>query len=394
MVDKQPKFDVICFGGEDWWYHNRGHTDMQLMRRFAVRGTVLYVNSIVIQKPNIRQGRRFLYRLYRKAKSIFMGLKKSGEGFWVYSPVSIPLHHISWARTLNEKLVRFQINRVLHKLAIRNPLVWVACPGACDIALKTKKSKLVYQRTDSFEDFPGVDFDTVREYDQKLKSNADLTVYVNSNLYEKELSQCKRAMYLDHGVDFETFALAQQNPDKPVDIAGIQQPIVGYFGALDDHKLDIGFIEKVVDLLPNMSFVFIGKASLNYSELTVHDNVWLLGQKDYEQIPHYGKCFDVAIIPWRKNRWTEAANPIKLKEYLALGKPLVSTPAFTELRGYLDVVYQAEAAEDFAECIKRALAENSPELVTARRKKVEKSSWNSKAQLVLGELFGADQCLK
>jgi len=375
-MDKQPEFDVICFGGEDWWYHNRGHTDMQLMRRFAVRGTVLYVNSIVIQKPNIRQGRRFLYRLYRKAKSIFTGLKKSGKGFWVYSPVSIPLHHISWAKALNEKLVRFQINRVMRKLAIRNPLIWVACPGACDIALRMKKSKLVYQRTDSFEDFPGVDFNTIREY----------------NLYEKELSQCKRAMYLDHGVDFEAFASAQQNPDKPPDIAGIQQPIVGYFGALDDHKLDIGFVERVVDLLPDVSFVFVGKASSNYSDLTVHDNVWLLGQKDYEQIPHYGKCFDVAIIPWRKNRWTEAANPIKLKEYLALGKPLVSTPAFTELQEYLDVVYRAETAEDFAECVMKALAENSPELIEARRNKVEKSSWNSKAQMVLEELFGTDKC--
>ncbi|MBW1792492.1 MAG: hypothetical protein JRJ14_09610 [Deltaproteobacteria bacterium] len=244
-MNKQSKLDVICFGGEDWWYHNRGHTDMQLMRRFAFKGTVLYVNSIVIQKPNISEGMLFLYKLYRKAKSIFTGLKESGEGFWVFSPVSIPLHHISWARALNEKLVRFQIYRVIHKLGIHNPLIWVACPGACDIALKIRKNKLVYQRTDSFENYPGVDFKAMYKYDQRLKANADLTVYVNSNLYREEFSQCKRALYLDHGVDFEAFASAQKDPYVPLDIANIQKPIVGYFGALDDHKLDIGFIEKI-----------------------------------------------------------------------------------------------------------------------------------------------------
>jgi glycosyltransferase involved in cell wall biosynthesis len=145
-----------------------------------------------------------------------------------------------------------------------------------------------------------------------------------------------------------------------------------------------------VDLLPKFSFVFVGKASPLLSELTKKKNVWLLGQKDYKQIPSYGKCFDVGIIPWRKNRWTEAANPIKLKEYLALGKPLVSTSAFTEIQKYQDVVYVANSPQEFADSIKRALRENNAEQVTARRKKVEQSSWDNKAQLVLQELFAED----
>ena len=113
----------------------------------------------------------------------------------------------------------------------------------------------------------------------------------------------------------------------------------------------------------------------------------MLGRKPYEQIPHYGKCFDVGILPWKINRWTEAANPIKLKEYLALGKPIISTSAFTELQQYLDVVYKADTPESFAKCIERALAEDCPDIVTARRKKVQNASWDSKAQMVLNELF-------
>ena len=394
MSMKKRKIAVLCFGGGDWWYHNRGHFDMQLMRRFAKKGTTLYVNSIVIQKPQLSQGKRFIHKFCRKARSILTGLRKSDWGFWVYSPLSIPLHHIPWARNVNEKLIRLQVRWVMRRLGMYSPLVWVVCPGACDVAIDITRSKLVWQRTDRWEEFPNVDFETVRTYDRKLKANADLTVYVNRSLFDEEAGQCRRAIYLDHGVDLDLFASAEQDPYRPTDIAHIEKPVVGYFGALDDHKLDVRLIEAVTDSLPRLSFVFVGKASQGYSDLAAKKNVYFLGQKPYEQIPHYGKCFDVAIIPWLKSRWTEAANPIKLKEYLALGKPLVVTPAFTELRKYLDVVYVANTPEEFVQCILKALAENSPGRAATRRKKVEKASWDGKAHLVLGELFQEEQAAR
>jgi hypothetical protein len=101
--------DILCFGGEDWWYHNRGHFDMQMMRRFAKKGTTVYINSIVMQKLNVGQTRKFVQRLSRKAKSIFTGLKKTPEGFWVYTPFSLPVQHISWLKWLIEALLRLQL---------------------------------------------------------------------------------------------------------------------------------------------------------------------------------------------------------------------------------------------------------------------------------------------
>ncbi|UCE98822.1 MAG: glycosyltransferase [Planctomycetota bacterium] len=384
--------DVICFGGEDWWYHNRGHIDMQLMRRFARMGTALYVNSIVMQKPNLRkgtsEGTSFTKKLIRKSKSIFRGLWKTDAGFWVYSPLSLPVHHIGWLRKLNEIILRLQLRFVMQQLEIHNPIVWVACPAACDVAVGMKKNKLVYQRTDRFEEYPNVDAEIISQYDWKLKAQADLVVYVNRTLYEQEMGQSQKAIYLDHGVDYDLFSSAHKDAKKPEDIALIPRPIAGYFGAVEELKLDTDFLRDIVNLLPDISFVFVGKATAAFSSLGAHKNVWLLGQKPYEQIPHYGKCFDVAIIPWRNSRWTEAANPIKLKEYLALGKQVVSTPAFTELKEYPDVVYQAETTEEFADCIKKALVENNPERVAERRKKVQTSTWDSKAELLLEELFG------
>ena len=393
-IAEQRKADILCFGGEDWWYKNRGHVDMQLMRRFARLGNALYVNSIVMQKPNLQKniggGKSFTQKLVRKTNSILRGLQDSGSGFNVYSPFSLPVHHICWLRPANRVILQAQLQMVTHKLGIRTPIVWVACPAACDVALKMKKSKLVYQRTDRFEEYPNVDAETVRQYDRKLKANADLTIFVNTILFQEESAQCKKAFYLDHGVDYDMFAMAERDPYKPRDMAGIAKPIVGFFGAIDDHTSDIDLVKKVIGLLPEMNFVLIGNSSIDHRELLAKKNVWMLGQKPYEQIPHYGKYFDVAIMPWRQNRWIEACNPIKLKEYLALGKPVVSTP-YPELDKYLDIVYVVKTPEEFAKKIKQALLEDCRARVIMRRKKVQSATWHNKAELVLRELFEKKQ---
>jgi hypothetical protein len=92
-------------------------------------------------------------------------------------------------------------------------------------------------------------------------------------------------------------------------------------------------------------------------------------------------------MPWVQTRWIDVCNPIKLKEYLALGKPVVSTP-FAELQKYHDVVYEAKTVDDFVSCIKKALSEDNPEYIKKRREKVKSSSWEIKADLVMIELFG------
>ena len=143
---------------------------------------------------------------------------------------------------------------------------------------------------------------------------------------------------------------------------------------------------KVADKLPDMSFVMIGREQMDCSAFKVRENVWMLGQKQYELVPEYGKRFDVLLLPLKQTRWAEAVNPLKLKEYLAMGKPVVSTP-FPELNKYKDVVYTAETPDAFAGCIRTALSEDNPELIRKRREKVKDSSWDSKAAIVINELF-------
>ena len=370
---------VICFAGEDWWYHNRGHYDMQLMQRLARHVPVLFINSVVMQKPRLSDGKALWKKIKRKLKSIRRGLVQVHERFFVYSPLSVPMHHRSWGRWLNRVLLRRQVSSAARKLGIRSPLVWIECPGACHAALKLRRGALVYQRTDRHEEFRseegGYVDENIRRYDETLRAESDLVVYVSKALHDEELGASKNAFLSDHGVDYERFASAHENASTPSDLENVQRPVVGFFGAIDDHTFDADFALAVARQLPELTFVFVGHATSDVEELAALPNVRLLGQRPYEQIPEYGKCFDVTIMPWLRNRWIAACNPVKLKEYLALGKPVVSTP-FAQLELYGDLVRVADTPETFAEEIRAALADDSPEAIEHRRSFVEQFTWD------------------
>lgn len=372
---------VVCFGGEDWWYHNRGHADMQYMRQLAVHGRVLYVNSVVMRKPNVGEGRMFLRRVLRKAKSIGRGVRQVGRQMWVYSPLTAPVHHLSWLRRGNSRLLRTQVNWVGRRLGFAEPLVWVNCPAAAPAALAMRRRGLVYQRTDRFEDFPGVDRRRIAEYDAQLKAHADLVFYSNRELFESEKAACRHAAYVDHGVDYEHFAEAHNDQTVPPELADVARPIAGFFGGIDDHTFDLPLVEAVVAKLPDIMFVFVGGRSIDCSALSRHANVKLIDRRPYDEVPHYGKCFDVCLMPWRQNEWIAACNPIKLKEYLALGKPIVSTP-FPELRAYASLVDVGRNPDEFAAAVRLALARDQG-LAAARREFVRAHSWERKASTVL-----------
>ncbi|UCC30682.1 MAG: glycosyltransferase [Phycisphaerales bacterium] len=376
---------VVCFGGEDWWYHNRGHCDMQFMRSFSRHGRVLYINSIVMRKFNVSEGKVFLHRMIRKTRSIFRGLVRVSDAFWVYSPVAAPVHHLSWARAANERLVREQVRGVLRCLRMHRPLIWVNCPAACDTALALPRWRLVYQRTDRYEEHPGVDREQITRYDRTLRQRADLTFYSNRQLYSHEVRDCRRAAYVEHGVDYEMFGYAARDPWVPAEVRNLRHPIAGFFGAIDEHKFNVPLITDVATRLSYVTFVFVGNASIDCTALASLPNVVMVDQRPYEQIPHYGKCFDVCIMPFQQNRWIDAFNPIKLKEYLALGKPVVTT-AFGELKEYGSLVHIAVDAASFAHAIGYALANESPDAIKRRRDRAVRHSWSSKARQVLSML--------
>ncbi|UCD76421.1 MAG: glycosyltransferase [Phycisphaerales bacterium] len=375
------RFDgIICFGGEDWWYHNHGHYDMQMMRQFSRSLPVLFVNSLGMRTPSPGEGRMFLTRVRRKLRSMRRGLSPLNDGFAVFSPVLFPSRI---GMKLTRPLLTSTVKSAAGRLGISRPLIWVTCPTAAEAVDALDPQAVVYQRTDRYECYQGVDAARIRNYDTWLKARADLTVFCSTLLFREERRDCRAACYVDHGVDFDRFVSAadQEAPD-PDDMATIPHPRIGFIGGIDAHTFDPDLFIDVARRLPEASFVLVGSCSLppGWCEL---DNVITLGQKRYEDVPRYMSACDVLIMPWNRSRWIEACNPIKLKEYLATGRPIVSTD-FPELRRYERTVGIALDADDFANKIQLALRE--PGDPQPGRDRVRRESWASRARAILDEL--------
>lgn len=373
---------VICFGGEDWWYHNRGHYDLQMMREFSRDLPVLYVNSMGMRIPRPGRGAMFMNRITRKLGSLQRGLVRVRPRFGVYSPLAIPGRS---GRRITQWFLPWQVRRAANAMGIYRPLVWVACPPAIDVVDELHPVGVVYQRTDRFEEFPGVDQEQIRAFDQRLKNRADLVLFCSRYLYDGECDQCHHAAFVDHGVDFDRFASAGMSGgiDEPNDVRSIPQLRIGFVGGIDAHTFWPELFVNVAQRLPECQFVLVGACSLAEGWLGDLSNVHLLGQRPYESVPAYMAACDVLIMPWKQSDWIRACNPVKLKEYLAVGRPVVST-WFDELEHYRDVVAVAHDADSFVARIREGLA--SPPSPGLQRARVRHETWATKSQLMLDEL--------
>lgn len=379
---------VICFGGEDYWYHNRGHYDMQMMREASTGPgavPVLYINSIGMRRPRLGEGRMFLTRVRRKLRSLRRGRVHVRENFTVFSPVVAPGR---LGRKLTGWSLPWQVRRAARKAGITRPLVWVACPPAAPAVDRLSPAVVVYQRTDRFEAFPGVDPQAIAAADRFMKERADVTLFCSRLLYEAEQDQCRRAAYVDHGVDFDRFeaagrAAATQGLDAvaPEEIRAIPRPRIGFIGGIDSHTFDPPLLVEVARLLPDFQFVLVGACSLPADWTGGAANVHLLGQRPYEDVPACMAACDVLIMPWNSGEWIKACNPVKLKEYMAVGRPIVTTP-FDELRRYEGLVRTAAEAGEFASAIREAVERGDAAVIDAARQRVSGETWAEKAASV------------
>jgi glycosyltransferase involved in cell wall biosynthesis len=374
---------IICFGGVDWWYHNRGHYDLQMMRELSKRVPVLYINSIGMRPPLLSEGRMFWVRVKRKLKSVRRGLVEVRENFYVFSPLALPGGGRSTiCKWLGKRFLVAQVQQTARGLGITTPLVWVACPPAAPVVPTLKPARVVYQRTDRTEAFGGVDPDWVRVIDQQLKRMSDLVLYCSRALMAEEEMRCCHALFVDHGVDYDRFSeageAARKTGAEPDELKTVSHPRAGFIGGIDVHTFDPPFFLNVARRLPDIQFVLVGACSLpdGWCDLP---NVRLLGQRPYEQVAQYMAACDVLIMPWNQGEWIKACNPVKLKEYLATGRPIVST-WFAEIEHYRDHVSIAREPETFAAAIRAAVAD--PGDAEARRAFVRDHTWTRKAETV------------
>ncbi|RZS44672.1 GT2 family glycosyltransferase [Herbihabitans rhizosphaerae] len=375
----------VCFSAQDWWYHNQAHSDFQLLRRVAETRTVLLVNSIGLRMPLPGRSTQFARRVLRKARSVAKLVRTPVPElprFHVMTPLVLPFYGKPLLRKANAVLVRAQVKAVSRALGIREPVVVVTIPTAWDVVAPMRRRSLVFNRSDRHSAFPESDEPTIRALEDSLLRESDHVLYVSRALQHDESEATgERAHFLDHGVDLDHFRRRTQR-QIPRDLAEVPGLKIGFFGSLDDYLVDFDLLERVAAEIPEASLVLIGDATCSMERFDKYPNVHWLGFRPYERIPAYGSGFDVALMPWLSNEWITHANPIKMKEYLALGLAVVSTD-FPEVARYREVIRVAGDHARFVELIRDSLADGGPRTPELRRVEVADASWDSRAAALM-----------
>lgn len=340
---------IVCFAN-DW--HGDPTSKHQIMRVLARENTILWINSIGLRRPTLGKGD--VGRMAGKLRRFFRGAERVGERLYVFTPIVLPFHHSAAARAVNAALLDLSLRWYRAKLRMKNVICWSYMPNVEYLVRRMKPAFVLYHCVDEWSKFSFID-EAILEKEEALCRRADLVLASARELYERKRPWNPHTHYLPHGVDYEYFH-APEPPGSaaPPDIAAIPRPIAGFFGLIHEW-IDLDLLEGAIRRLPGVSFVFIGKASVDVSRLAALPNAHFLGQKSYGELVSYARRFDVGLIPFKINELTVNVNPIKLKEYLALGIPVVSVD-LPEVAVYGNVVNVARDPEAFAAAIERELA--------------------------------------
>jgi glycosyltransferase involved in cell wall biosynthesis len=241
----------------------------------------------------------------------------------------------------------------------------------------------VYYCIDDYAALPDVNEEAIRGMDEDMTRKSGLVFVASDTLLEDKRRLNPNVHVSPHGVDFEHFARAQSaDLAVPADTAHLPGPVVGFFGLIE-RWIDLELVDYLAAKRPHWTFLLIGRVAVPADEVPQRPNIHLIGKRPYEQLPAYGKQFDAAIIPYRLTRQVMHANPIKLREYLAMGKPVVSVST-PEIDKYADAVAVARSPEEFLARLDAALARPStPEEIRKRMDRVASESWDARLQHVL-----------
>lgn len=361
--------NIICFAGEDWWFHNP-HSNLHLMQAWSADNRILFVNSPGIRMPDFKTDKFAFKRVFKKLGSLLRFVRKAQPNIWVVTPFAIPVvpRFQEAITAFNSRALAIQVRLLMLLLKLGQPIVWVTVLVAKDVALKLRREGgrcLVYYCVDNTPHYPGVDHRYMVQLENELHAGADLALFVNRALLDERRGFNPNTHHTGHGVDYEHFARAQAGGPMPEDMAHIPRPIAGYMGEI--NSLDIELLEFLARRNPGVSFVFIGDIYADMARVQALPNVHFLGKRPYRVLPDYLRGFDVCCLYYRTDAtFNNYRNPKKLLEYMATGKPIVSV-SILEVQHFRDHVHIAGSYEQYDQLLRQALSGGEPAAQRQRR---------------------------
>ena len=224
--------------------------------------------------------------------------------------------------------------------------------------LKSMGVRILYDCIDEHSGFSDLhDVSRVLKAEREIVKRSSIVIATSKTLCEKISKVNPNCFYVPNAADFEHFQKATRIKEKPQEIKHLQYPIIGFIGAIYDW-INIDLLCKLAELHPDYSILLVGPVEFGLDKLKKYPNITMVGVKKYSLLPQYLSCMNVCLIPFKINNLTLSSNPIKLYEYLAAGKPVVST-ALPEIRNNAShVVMIAKTDEDFILKVEEAVNES------------------------------------
>ena len=369
--------DLIVFG-EDWG--SLPSSTQHLVRHLALHRQVLWINSIGLRQP--RLGKADFCRIWRKLTSTSKSSateanqsKTSGKNSNIVqlTPLTWPAPRSMFVRKLSSKILQKQIQRAKNKMKLNKPILWTSLPTAVDMVGKLDESAVVYYCGDDFSALAGVDHDVVGQRERELIESADL-ILAASDVLAKRFPSNKTHL-IPHGVDYKLFA----NPsERANDLPDDGRPIAGFYGSISEW-FDVELVQSLARRLPEWHFVIIGKADIDISHLSRMANIHILGPRPHNVLPNYSQHWTASLLPFKNNDQIQACNPLKLREYLAAGRPVIST-AYPAALAYEDTIAICANEENFVAHLEQARKITSPQ--STLQETVRENTWEARAQQV------------
>jgi glycosyltransferase involved in cell wall biosynthesis len=366
---------IVCIAS-NWFDHPT--SKHHIMRVLSRHNHVLWINFHASRRPQLT--RRDAGLALRRLRQVWSGARRVTPGIDVLSPLLVPLPRARLARFVNARWLVRQIRAHLGRLPARPVQLWLFTPDIPEIVGPLQADRVVYYCVDDFAAFSGFNTRLMERLERQTMAASDVIITTSSSLYEERRGRHPRVHLVPHGVDFDHFAAAARLPVEavPADLRAIRRPVFGFMGMIGDY-VDLELIVAAARARPDWSFVLMGQPLTDVSPVKGLPNVHLLGGRPYEQLPAYCRGFDVGLIPFRMSRLVRAVNPIKLREYLAAGLPVVSAP-MEAVRPYAPAVQTAQTLDEFLPACQAALALAAASRQAEIQELVRGESWRSRVE--------------
>lgn len=310
-------------------------------------------------------------------RSLLSKLTKITDQLFVYSTIKSFIY---------PSLIIKELKKILNLLNFTNLMTWSCFPLWLDYYHAFQEKLTVFDTIDNWAEHPSylkIKDKILKNY-QKISQDVDL-IFTVSEEVQKVFPNRQKIIWLPNGVDFSHFQKEYNLINR--DIGDFKKPIIGYAGVIQD-KLDLDLLKQIAEKFREMSIVLIGPVWYNYiiKEMKNFSNVYFLGYKNYQELPMYLQQFAVAIIPHKADKFSLSTNPMKLYEYLACGKPVV-TIYQKELETFTPYIYLAKNNDEFINFINQALSEDSLLLKEKRQELVKEQTWKKRVNTMLDYIF-------